>query len=156
MKKLLILTIVSLAAMTAAATAQTSGTGVGIIVGEPTGITLKHWISSNTAIDAAAAWSFSGDADLHVHVDWLHHNWYLLKDETDITEGELPIYFGIGGRVKVQDEDSMVGVRFIAGVAYMFENSPLEVFFEIAPIMDLIPDTELNANAGIGIRFYFR
>lgn len=155
MKKSLILTIICLAVLTATATAQTSGTGIGIIAGEPTGLSFKHWLGHDTAIDGAAAWSFSGDPDLHIHVDWLHHNWNVLRDETDITEGELPLYLGIGGRLKIQDDDSRVGIRFVVGIAYTFEDSPLDVFFEIAPVMDLVPDTELNGNAGIGIRFWF-
>ena len=33
--------------------------GAGIIVGEPTGLSFKHWMSRERAVDAAAAWSFS-------------------------------------------------------------------------------------------------
>ncbi len=35
-------------------------------------------------------------------------------------------------------------------------NSPIDVFLEIAPIVDLAPATELSVNGGIGIRFYFQ
>jgi len=31
------------------------GVGVGLIVGEPTGVSLKYWLDRSTAIDAALA-----------------------------------------------------------------------------------------------------
>jgi hypothetical protein len=40
------------------AQAQDSGFGLGIIIGEPTGISAKQWTGSRTAIDGAVAWSF--------------------------------------------------------------------------------------------------
>jgi len=34
---------------------QNSGVGLGVIVGEPTGISAKVWISNNSAFDAGVA-----------------------------------------------------------------------------------------------------
>jgi len=31
-----------------------------------------------------------------------------------------------------------------------------DVFVEVVPILDIVPDTEFEINAGIGARFYFR
>ncbi|MBP2681688.1 MAG: hypothetical protein H6Q78_1551, partial [Candidatus Krumholzibacteriota bacterium] len=45
--------------------------------------------------------------------------------------------------------------RVPVGLTYIFDGAPLDIFFEIVPILDLIPDTEFDANAAIGIRFYF-
>ena len=52
-----------------AAEAQVEGLGIGIIVGEPTGICGKLWLSGRTAIDGAAAWSFNKNGNLHLHAD---------------------------------------------------------------------------------------
>ena len=52
--------------------------------------------------------------------------------------------------------NSHFGVRFPVGIAYIFPKNPFDLFFEIVPIFDLLPDTELNINAGIGARFYFK
>jgi len=60
MKKLL--TISLLAALvtisfTSLSHAQnTEGTGIGFMVGEPTGLSLKTWTGGNNAIDAGLAW----------------------------------------------------------------------------------------------------
>ncbi len=137
------------------ASGQTGKTGVGIIIGEPTGISAKHFLSQRDAISGALAWSLAEESRIHLHADYLRHDFRILQNELDINEGQLPLYYGIGGRVSINDDDSQAGVRFVIGVSYIFENEPFDAFFEIAPIMDLVPETELNANAGIGIRFWF-
>lgn len=124
--------------------------GLGIIVGEPTGVSAKLWMSERSAIDAAAAWSFSDEAALTLVADYLLHNFDLINVE----KGQLPVYFGVGGRVKFESE-SKVGIRIPVGLAYIFDGMPLDVFFEIVPLLDLVPDTEFDVNASIGIRYFF-
>jgi hypothetical protein len=121
-----------------------------MVVGEPTGVSAKLWMSERSAIDAAAAWSFSDEAALTLVADYLLHNFDLI----DVEKGRLPVYFGVGGRVKFESE-SKVGVRIPVGLAYIFDGVALDVFFEIAPLLDLIPDTEFDINASIGIRYFF-
>ena len=124
--------------------------GLGIILGEPTGVSAKLWITERTAIDAAAAWSFSNETAFHLHADYLFHNFDLISVE----KGKLPVYFGIGGRVKFEDE-SLIGVRIPVGLAYFFDGAPIDIFLEVVPILDLAPDTEFTANAAVGIRYFF-
>ena len=143
------------AALALPASAQSGRAGIGFIIGEPTGISGKLFITENTAFDAGAAWSLVKDSNFHLHADYLRHNFSILKREFGITEGELPLYFGVGGRMRFDDDDSRVGVRLVAGVSYIFDNAPLDVFFEVSPIMDLAPKTELDFNAGAGLRFWF-
>jgi hypothetical protein len=139
----------------APASGQTGSTGLGLIIGEPTGISFKHFLSRRDAVDGALAWSLAEDSRLHLHVDYLRHNFHVLQNELDITEGQLPLFYGMGGRVRIQEDDSCVGIRFVIGVSYIFEEAPFDTFFEIAPIMDLVPETALDINAGIGFRYWF-
>ena len=132
------------------AQAQDRGFGLGIILGEPTGITWKLWTGYNTAIDGAVAWSFEKKSSMHLHGDLLFHNFNRAK----VDEGKLLLYYGIGGRVKFQD-DSKVGVRVPLGINYLFAKSPLDVFLEIVPILDLAPSTDFSLNGAIGIRYFF-
>lgn len=132
------------------ATAQESGFGLGIILGEPTGISFKNWIGSRTAIDGGVAWSFYNDNSLHLHADYLVHNFDIFK----VKKGKLTLYYGIGGRVKT-DKKSRVGVRIPVGINYVFEKAPLDIFLELAPLLDLAPGTEFGLSGGIGIRYYF-
>lgn len=137
----------ALAASTADAQNRYSNTELGIILGEPTGISLKMWQSDNTAYDAGFAWSFSGQGSIHVHADYLRHNWL------DINEGDLALYYGLGARLLIRD-DPKIGVRVPIGMQYMIPNSRLSVFFEVAPLMDLIPDTSFEVNGGLGLRIF--
>jgi hypothetical protein len=124
--------------------------GLGIIVGEPTGVSAKLWITERTAVDMAAAWSFSDEEAFHLHADYLFHNFDLITVE----QGRLPVHFGIGGRLKFEDE-SRLGVRIPIGLTYIFDGAPVDIFFEVVPILDLAPDTDFSANGAIGARFFF-
>jgi len=125
--------------------------GLGVIFGEPTGLSGKIWTTSRTAFDFGAAWSFQGDGHFHLHADYLFHNF----DYFDVDKGALPFYIGIGGRVRFQDGDDRFGVRFVVGIEYFFEDWPMAAFVEVVPILDLAPETEGDINGGLGIRFYF-
>jgi hypothetical protein len=144
-------------AVAPAAIAETSTFGLGMIVGEPTGVGAKLHLNSGNALAFGLAWSLSDENELHVQVDYLYHNFGLFEVE----EGELPLYFGIGGRIKInedkphEDRDDNVGVRFPVGVSYIFEGAPFDAFVEIVPILDLHPDTDFDLNGAIGARFWF-
>lgn len=130
--------------------AQDKGFGLGIILGEPTGLSLKNWVGSKTALDFAVAWSFVNSDSLHLHADYLIHNFGLFK----VKKGTLILYYGIGGRVKTEKK-SRVGVRIPIGINYILEKAPLDIFLELAPLFDLIPNTDFGITGGIGIRYYF-
>jgi hypothetical protein len=129
---------------------QDRGTGVGIIIGEPTGFSFKHWTSSTTAFDAAIAWSFINEGAFHIHADYLLHSFRLI----DVPEGKLPFYYGIGGRLKTSDK-TRLGVRVPLGLAYLFQTAPVDIFLEVVPILDFIPKTDFRINAALGARYYF-
>jgi len=130
--------------------AKERGFGLGVIVGEPTGLSGKWWIEDSAAVDAAAAWSFGEKSAVHLHADYLFHSFSLLKVE----KGRLPVYFGIGGRIKFES-NSKVGVRIPVGVDYIFTGAPLDIFLELVPLLDLVPNTKFLFNGGIGVRYFF-
>jgi hypothetical protein len=131
------------------ASAKESGFGLGIIVGEPTGLSLKKWMTRTAAVDAAAAWSFVDDS-FYVHADYLLHSFNVFKVE----RGKLLVYYGLGGRISTKSQ-LRIGARVPVGLSYSIENSPLDVFFEIGPILDLTPATEFRLTGGLGIRYFF-
>ncbi len=124
--------------------------GFGVILGEPTGLSIKSWNNERSAFDVGAAWSFSGSNDaLHLQADYLLHNWF-----NNIEGGPLAFYYGIGARALLGDH-STIGVRIPIGLNYVIPNSKLDLFLEAAPILDLAPDTDFAGNGGLGIRYYF-
>lgn len=132
------------------AEAQDSGFGLGVILGEPTGISGKLWVDNKRAIDGAVAWSFDKKSAMHLHADLLFHSSNIIKVEMS----KLLVYYGIGGRVKFENK-SKVGVRVPLGLNYLSSGAPLDVFLEIVPILDLAPSTDFSLNAAIGVRYFF-
>lgn len=132
------------------AQAQDEGFGLGIIVGEPTGISWKMWTGSRSAFDGAIAWSFEKKAAVHLHGDLLWHNF----GPVEADKGEFNFYYGLGGRIKFE-EKSKVGMRVPLGLGYLFGSAPMDFFMEIVPILDLAPETDFGMNAAIGVRYFF-
>jgi hypothetical protein len=129
--------------------AQDRGFGMGIILGEPTGLSAKLWTSSDNAFDFAAAWSFKGDGSLLLQADYVWH-----FNLIPVSSGKLPLYVGIGGRVVLAD-DPQFGIRIPIGLDYLFAAAPIDVFVELVPILDLSPSTDFGFGGGIGIRYWF-
>ena len=150
MKKILLAVFFLMLTFAPVSKAQTSGFGIGLILGEPTGISVKNYISQCVAIDGAVAWSFTGGDALHVHADMLYHKF----DQFDIEHGHLALYYGPGARLAV-GEHLWLGARFPVGVSYTLDEHIFESFLELAPTFDLTPKTDFSIHAGIGIRFYF-
>ena len=151
MFKKLITICLFLLMMVGTSIAQSSGLGLGLILGEPTGISMKYWTGRTTAIDGAVAWSIGKYSGTHLHGDYLWHIFNLIN----IRRGKLPFYYGVGARLGLGGKENRVGIRGVAGLAYLLADLPLDVFLEIAPVFDLSPKTDLDLNAAIGIRYFF-
>lgn len=124
---------------------------LGAVIGEPTGISAKYWFSRDAAFDGALSWSLRDDhEDLYIHGDFLWHSFGLIEDES----GELPVFYGVGGRV-VLANDTRLGARFPVGISWLLSGAPIDLFAEIAGILDIVPNMEFEMNGGIGIRYVF-
>jgi hypothetical protein len=150
MKNLILSGIVLLLLSSLGVKAQNKPFGLGIVVGEPTGITAKYWMSRTTAVDGAVAWSFNHDGSFYIHADFLKHHF----DIVEVSEGQMPLYYGIGAKVVLAD-DGILGAHVPLGIAYMFETAPLDIFLEIRPGLNLLPATRFDMSGGIGVRYYF-
>ncbi len=147
----LVLIVLTLGVCAQTAPAQQNGFGLGVILGEPTGFAFKGWMDSKSAIDAGLAWSFLHETTFHVHVDYLLHTDALTK------RSDMPAYYGIGGRIKTGGRGGdRIGVRIVGGLVYYLPESPIDIFVELAPILDFAPSTNFQINGGIGARYFFR
>ncbi len=135
--------------------------GIGIIAGEPTGLSVKYWLDDTQAIDGAAAWSFWDDDGFQLHADYLWHNFDLV--DPGAADGKLPVYYGVGARLKFEEDngkgddgDTVFGIRVPLGISYLFEDGRFDVFAELVPVLDLAPDVELDLQLAVGLRFYIQ
>jgi len=137
----------------AARPAGASDVGLGIRLGEPTGFDGKFWLGSNSAVDVAASWSLDENDAFQVNSDYLHHDYSLF----DVDDGALGLYYGIGGRILLRDRgDDRLGVRVPVGLSYFFPSRRVELFAEVAPTVDVAPDTDGDLQGGIGVHFSLR
>ncbi len=138
--------------LTATASYAQGKFGLGIMAGEPSGLSMKYKISGDNAIDGALGWSFAKYGALHIHADYLQNVARLSR--------EVPFYLGVGGRIKTNntnkgENDSRFGIRVPVGIVYEPSTVPIDVFVEVVPLLDLTPSSDFSMNAAVGIRYYF-
>ena len=143
--------------------AQKRTFGLGVIIGEPTGISAKLWTSNSTAFDFGLGWSMGGDrigntytsynrgSRVHFHMDYLWHSFDIIHSSE-----RFPLYYGFGGRLNSgAGYESAMAVRGVIGIAWLPQNMPIDVFLELVPTLQLTPSSGLVIEAGIGVRYYF-
>lgn len=131
--------------------AQENNFGLGIMIGAPTGISAKYWVSEDNAFDFGLAYSFVESTNaLSIHADYLYHEsrWFPKFDRMDF-------YYGYGVRIRSSSEQTSLGARGVVGLSLMIKEAPVDIFIELAPVFKLIPSTALNLDASIGARYYF-
>ncbi|MGZ3724691.1 MAG: hypothetical protein ACXWQQ_02785 [Pseudobdellovibrio sp.] len=138
--------------------ASANETQLGLILGSITGISGKYDLGSDRALDAALAYSLDGRYGLSLHGD------YLFNKQRTFAVNEinpLNLYYGIGLRLieyrnrDTENGNSSLGVRFPVGIYYRTNNPKLELFGELAPVLELAHSTYLDVDAGIGVRLVF-
>ena len=134
--------------------------GLGLIFGEPTGVSAKLYLKDDQAVQAAVGLAFIG-AGLHAHVDYVFHPYILQTRESFV----LPVYIGPGVRM-IQYRDGRdgdnyfaIGVRAVGGILFDFKTVPLDAFVEVAGVIELrFHENDrfgFAFNAGAGARYYF-
>lgn len=134
--------------------------GVGLMVGAPTGLSGKYFFARATALDFGIGTirGWSNRDGLHAHVDVLWHPAVLINARPFV----MPFYIGLGGRLFDYDDDNnddlALGLRVPIGIAFDFNNVPLDIFIEAAFVFDFINrGNRLDyLNPAVGIRYYFQ
>jgi hypothetical protein len=154
-----ILAMISLLLMTAAvghAATANEDFGLGVILGDPTGLSAKMKLDQAHAIDGALAYSSGKHHGAQIHADYL---WDRARS-WETTQGPLYMYYGLGGRlITYNDSDDKsqisLGPRGSLGVSFNFFNPNIEVFGEGAIILEIAPSIAADLDVGIGARIRF-
>lgn len=152
-KKILFICFLALSSFWLKSTyAQGKGFGVGVVLGEPTGLSGKYWLENGNALDFGLGYSFSSsNSRVNLHADYLVHNYGAIKSAE-----KFVLFYGGGARIKTSDNESAsLGIRGVIGIDWFIKNDPIDVFMEVAPIFDIAPSTSFDLDAGIGVRFFF-
>ena len=143
--------------------AQDRGFGLGVIIGEPTGLSAKYWLSHDNALDFGLGWSVGSNwvgrdrghdyrgRRVHFHMDYLWHSFNAIHSNQ-----RFPLYYGIGGRLNTgTGYDESLALRGVIGIVWLPLNTPADIFIEVVPSLELLPGTGFGLDAGIGARYYF-
>ena len=143
--------------------------GLGLELGAPTGLTGKYFLSADRALQFGIGTIYHWrDRDgVNVYLDYLWHPLSLASNPAF----ELPLYFGIGGRIWAVDDyrfrddryDNGVyglGVHVPVGIAFDFNNVPLDIFIQLAFVLDFyVGDYDRtvygDVNGSAGVRYWF-
>ena len=133
--------------------------GIGIVLGEPTGICAKLYLADDRAIAAAVGSAFIGGG-IQASGDYLFHPYILQKRDAFV----VPFYVGPGVRViDYRGGDThygAIGLRAVAGILFDFKNDvPIDAFMEAAFVLEYGFGAGHGVapaiNAGAGVRYYF-
>jgi hypothetical protein len=126
------------------------GLGLGIIMGTDSGISVKNWVSRENAVQFDAGWDFT-TGSIGIGAAYLMHNFDIIKVDNNL----VPLYFGIKGWVKIQN-DPMMGIQVPLGIDWIFRNAPIDIFLQIEPGIVIYPSMGNGSNGGIGVRYWFK
>ncbi|MEX0686207.1 MAG: hypothetical protein WD267_05115 [Balneolales bacterium] len=158
MKKLyLVLIAVCMLLTVRQSEAQDRKFGLGVMLGEPTGLSAKLWTSSSNALAFGLGWSTyhprydDNGLRIHAHMDYLWHSFDSIKSEE-----QFVLHYGVGVRFKDRGSDNgSLALRGVGGINWLPRNMPIDVFLELAPSLELTPSTGFGLDAALGARFYF-
>jgi hypothetical protein len=165
MKKSLFVLILLAGAIFNNAYAQSSGSkkfGFGIILGDPTGLTIKYWTQRDNALVFDVGASYFGSP--RISIDYL---WHFDAFRTNIAK----LYAGFGGVIGIgegkgfyytehhgfyfrSDKSVGLGVRGVFGINVILRTTPLEFFLEFGLLAGLSPDFGAAGDVALGMRFY--
>ncbi len=148
-KKLICLLSLVLATNVSAASGKN---GLGIIFGDPSGLTFQHRIDAKQFTDFYFAytwdkeWIFMGDYKFRMH---------------GLFDSKIPLtpYVGMGAFLKIEDrkhhDDVAFGVRIPLGIEWSGPEVPVTLFAELVPALKVIKRTDGDLQGGVGGRFFF-
>lgn len=129
---------------------------LGVILGDPSGLSGKMKLNGAHSMDGALAYSSGKHSGMQFHADYL---WDRARSWST-TQGPLDMYYGLGGRLISYNDDKdksqiSIGPRGSLGLNFNINNPNIEFFGELAMILEVTPNMTADLDAGIGARIRF-
>jgi len=133
-----------------------SGFGLGLVLGEPTGLSAKLWLAGSSALQFHFSWDFT-DAAFVVSGDYLLHLDVLGVHTPDL---DLLLTLGLGAKLgqhtqRAREEPLFLGLRVPIGLSMPFQAMPLELFLEAVPGLRVLSKVGFDVDLGLGARWFF-
>lgn len=144
--------------------ARSKDWGIGVIIGGPAALTAKHILSSKAALDFGLGYNWNNS--MQIYSDYL----FVFPGAFSTVERpgkDISPYLGLGGALSLyhsnhkpsirgkDDVDMALAIRVPLGLSWMISETPVELFIELAPILDFIPGLYVEVSGGLGARVYF-
>jgi len=155
MKRIIVLGVTILVCSSIAFSSSSSDRkwGFGVVLGAPSGLSLKYWENSRVAYQGSIGGMWGGG--LMIGADYLVH-------ENALRNPSVPFYYGPGifigdaglGGPTYSRGKLALGIRGAFGVDYLVRDHPFDVSFELGPALLLTPVVGMGIEVSIAIRFY--
>lgn len=136
--------------------------GLGAVIGSPTGLSANYFMSEARTIHTTLAYDFGGHDRLQIasHYQWRMNN-------LQFEQVKLGWFYGAGARLAFKDDDHHdkhdhdedgdvdFGPSGTIGLFHEFEKVPLEVFLKGNLTLNLITDTDVDADVMLGLHYNF-
>jgi hypothetical protein len=147
------------ALLPATAHGRAQGLGVGVVLGEPVGLTVAYRPNERQSVQLMQGWSF-GQKRMHMGLDYMHSVTEITSDDTLGLRYPVNVGIGLRGRLfgsgtVAAAERGSFGLRFPLSVGVEPDVFPLEVYFEMAPVWVVAPISHGGFDGGIGARVFF-
>ena len=134
------------------------GLGIGATLGAPTGLSLAWRGDGKLSLASAFAWSFERPGvDLHGELRYD----LSMQQSPDIPDTNFTLSVGAGPRIRLgdppgdgSDANFDMGIRVPVTLSVAHEGFPLEGFLELAPGLEVVPETGFLLDGAVGARFY--
>jgi hypothetical protein len=129
---------------------QSSGIGLGLAIGNPTGIDCKGWITRSGALHLSIGWP-----DLSSHGGTALSAEYLWHAHVFRSRERFPLFYGVGGFFGVGGGVDIIAARGIFGIEWWPRGSNFDIFLQLMPALYFEPNSEFDFDFQLGARYFF-
>jgi hypothetical protein len=154
MRKLLLITLVFGIALAARATPARADFGIGLFLGEPTGLDLKIGLSNRSDLDIVLGVNSYREG----RANYGHLTYLVTPIVAAGSSVVVPIRFGIGAALYGSSNNIDLAIRAPFELAIRMRRTPLEFYGELALALILFDDNDnlrIDLQGGLGFRLFF-
>ena len=152
MKKIMLIVVLVVLLMTPLFAAERhTGLGVGATAGFPGAAATARYDLDGFRVFASLSAPYVGSGGIYLDGG-------ALLEMTEFALGEIPFFVDLGGQLSIGLLDSKFyfSVNALASMSWYVETMPLEVFFYLAPGIQLLSNVDLDIKTGVGAVYYIQ